>query len=71
MSSALNEDYADTSEEDKKQALETLLEQSRAAVSEVKEGYEGVWHITAGFIYATKSDDPPPAIETEQAEPAA
>jgi len=36
----MKEDYTDTSEEDKEQALETLLEYGRGTVDDAKEGHE-------------------------------
>ena len=54
----MKEDYTDTSEEDKKQALETLLEYGRGVVSDAKEGHEGVWHITAGYIFGKQPEAP-------------
>ena len=62
-------EYADTSEEDKKQALGTLLEQSRVAVSDAKEGHERVWRITAGYIFGNTREAP--KAETEQPDPPA
>jgi hypothetical protein len=62
--SRFDEDYTDTDEDDKRQALEPLLEYARGVVEDAKEGHEGVWRVTAEFILATESTAPPAAAET-------
>jgi hypothetical protein len=59
-----DEQYADMEEEDKKHAVETLLEFCRGVLDDAKEGHEGVWRITAEYIFATKSEQP--EAESEQ-----
>jgi hypothetical protein len=39
----MEDQYGDTNEEDKKEALETLLEYGRGVVNDATEGPEGVW----------------------------
>jgi hypothetical protein len=60
------EKYADTDEDDKRQALETLLEYARGAVDDGQDGLEKIWHVTAGYLFgqqpetaATRSDKEP------------
>ena len=60
----MQEEYFDTSEDDKRQALETLMEYGRGAVSDATEGHEGVWHMTSGYIFGKQPEDP--EAETEQ-----
>jgi hypothetical protein len=60
-----DEDYTDTDEDDKKHAVETLVEFSRGTLEEATEGYEEVWKITAGYIFETKEV---PEAESEQSE---
>jgi hypothetical protein len=62
----MEEDYTDTSEEDKRQALETLMEYGRGAVSDAQEGHKELWNITAKYLFKGKSEDPKPVAETEQ-----
>jgi hypothetical protein len=55
----------DTIDKDRKQALETLLEYGRGAVSDAKAGHEGVWSVTAEYLFGRKSTAP----EAETAQP--
>jgi hypothetical protein len=47
----MEEKYSDMSEDDKKEALESLLEYGRGAVADAEEGLEGEWRVTAGYLY--------------------
>lgn len=64
----MEEAYTDTSDEDKKQGLETLLEHARGALADADEGLEGVWRITAGYIWGSKRDAPDTVSDTVQPE---
>ena len=65
-----DEDYTDTDEEDKKHAVETLLEFSRGVLDDATEEHEEVWKLLAHCVFATQ-EYTAPVTETEQAEPAA
>jgi hypothetical protein len=56
--SGMEEDYTDTSEEDKRQALETLMEYGRGTVSDAQEGHKELWNITAKYLFKGKAEDP-------------
>jgi hypothetical protein len=61
-----DEQYADMEEEDKKHAVETLLEFSRGVLDDAKEGHEAVWRILAAYIFATKEDTTPATEQSDQ-----
>jgi hypothetical protein len=62
----LTDDYSDVDKEDKEQALETLLEYGRGAVSDATEGHEEVWKILAEYIFETKEDTTPATEQADQ-----
>lgn len=61
----LRAEHADASEEEKKRALETLLAYGRGAVSDAKEGHEGVWRVTARYLFGHPHAAPDTGAETE------
>lgn len=60
--------YSDMSDDDKKQALETLMEYGRGAVDDAKRGLEELWHVTAGYLYGKKREALNSVSSTEQRE---
>jgi len=63
--------YSDMSEEDKTNALETLMEYGRGAVADANEGHEGVWRVTTGHLFGRSCKAPKKVAETEPPEQAA
>jgi hypothetical protein len=61
-----DEDYTDMDEEDKKRAVETLLEFSRSVLDDATEGHEEVWKFLSHFVHATTEDTAPATEQAEQ-----
>ena len=57
----MREEDFDTGKDGKRQALEALLEHGRGAVESAQEGLEGVWNITAKYLYGQQGEAPIPA----------
>jgi hypothetical protein len=60
------DEYSDMDEEDKSNALETLMEYGRGAVGDAKEGHQGVWRVTARHLYGQRCKAPKKVAETDQ-----
>jgi hypothetical protein len=61
----VEEGRIDADFEDRKGALETLLEYARCAVDDGKDGLEKLWDVTAGYLFGEQPESAATSSDTE------